>query len=74
MHLAAELLTDWLIMDDETQIHYDNSKAFAAYLKSQGVDALLPRLKLKLKQTHTIVPQVSDIYAWMSYLRPSKPC
>lgn len=52
-----KLLTDWLIMDDETQIHYDNSKAFAAYLKSQGVDALLPRLKLKLKQTHTIVPQ-----------------
>ena len=49
---------DQFSMEDGTLILYDNSKAFAAYLKKQGLDRVLSRTGLKLRANHTITPHV----------------
>jgi hypothetical protein len=37
---------------------YDNSKAFDAYLRKQGMDSILHKTDLKMRVRHTIVPHV----------------
>ena len=38
---------------------YENSKPFAAFLKKQGLGAILRKTKLRMRETHRIVPHVS---------------
>ncbi|PPQ79343.1 hypothetical protein CVT26_007458 [Gymnopilus dilepis] len=40
----------------DSEALYENSKPFAAYLKKQGLDAVLRKTKLRLRQKHRIVP------------------
>jgi hypothetical protein len=37
---------------------YDNSKAFGAFLRKQGMDRILRKTNLKMRVRHTIVPHV----------------
>ncbi|TFK38372.1 hypothetical protein BDQ12DRAFT_705388 [Crucibulum laeve] len=66
---------------------YDNSKAFATFLKNQGLDTILRETKLKKRQRHTIVPhrlgaplhgspetlpEFLDDTSWYHYIRLSR--
>jgi hypothetical protein len=44
-------------MDDMTAL-YENSKPFMKFLKKQGMDNVLKKTKLRLREPHTIVPHV----------------
>ena len=38
---------------------YENSKPFAEFLKKEGLGAILRKTKLRMRETHRIVPHVS---------------
>lgn len=40
------------------ETYYDNSKPFLKFLKKQGLDEVLKREKVRLRETHMIVPHV----------------
>lgn len=56
--LSVEKTNEAMSMYDEMNLLYDNSKAFLAYLKKQGLNSALRQMDLTLKERHTIVPHV----------------
>ncbi|KAG0697937.1 hypothetical protein DFH29DRAFT_944009 [Suillus ampliporus] len=51
-----DLQTGLLQVGDSLNAIYDNSKAFARFLKQQKLEDVLSKTKLKLREKHTIVP------------------
>lgn len=51
-----KLMNDWITMSDEAILHYENSRPFTRFLKLQGLDEALRAVRLKLRETHTILP------------------
>jgi len=43
---------------DDMNALYENSKPFSKFLKKQGLDGILQKTKLRLRDKHTIVPHV----------------
>lgn len=48
---------------------YDNSKAFQTYLDKHGMAEVLQKAQLKLRQRHTILPNVRPKYSSIPSLR-----
>lgn len=53
----AEAMLSACISDMEA--FYENSQPFSKFLQNQGLDDLLRKTKLRLRERHAIVPHVS---------------
>lgn len=47
-----------MLFHDDINALYDNSKPFSNFLKKRGVDAILRKTELRLRDKHAIVPHV----------------
>ncbi|KAG1747941.1 uncharacterized protein EDB91DRAFT_1235835 [Suillus paluster] len=56
MGVLGDLHIGLVQVGDELNAMYDNSKAFAQYLKHQKLEDILRKTRLKLRKKHTIVP------------------
>jgi hypothetical protein len=54
-----QAVEEWMITSGNSiNALYDNSRPFMNFLKNQGLDSILRRTKLKLRERHTVVPHV----------------
>jgi len=48
------------LLADDMEALYENSKAFSMFLKKQGLNEILQKAKLRLRENHTVVPHVGN--------------
>jgi len=48
------------LLSDDMDALYENSKPFSMFLKKQGLNEILQKAQLRLRENHTIVPHVGD--------------